>query len=143
MKNLKVKALCLGIMSTVLISSTAFAATTHETNNINLIAGQASTSAAKTFIASPNYVQGDGSTASTIIAEGGLIQEGSTGQAVVDVQTKLCRAGYNVSIDGIFGNGTMQAVKNFQRGIDNFYGRNALTIDGIVGSSTWYYLKSF
>ena len=46
------------------------------------------------------------------------------------VQQKLKELGYyNGAIDGIFGNQTVQAVKNFQRD----YG---LTVDGVVGKNT-------
>ncbi|MFW6238091.1 MAG: spore cortex-lytic enzyme [Halanaerobiales bacterium] len=37
---------------------------------------------------------------------------------------------YNGSIDGVFGSGTSQAVKEFQR-------KNGLQVDGLVGQETW------
>lgn len=45
------------------------------------------------------------------------------------IQTVLCRYGYGVDIDGIFGYNTSAAVKNFQRA-------NGLEADGIVGVNT-------
>ena len=38
--------------------------------------------------------------------------------------------GYNISVDGIFGNNTLNAVQSFQK-------NNGLTIDGLVGNNTW------
>lgn len=55
---------------------------------------------------------------------------GSRGNEVVQIQTKLKRWGYyNGSIDGIYGNQTVSAVKYFQR-------KNGLTADGIAGAKT-------
>lgn len=55
---------------------------------------------------------------------------GSRGNEVVQIQTKLKRWGYyNGSIDGIYGNQTVSAVKYFQR-------KNGLTQDGIAGPQT-------
>lgn len=58
------------------------------------------------------------------------LKQGSTGQDVKTLQTKLKRWGYYTgAIDGIFGAKTTAAVKYFQR-------RNNLTADGIVGAKT-------
>jgi len=55
---------------------------------------------------------------------------GSRGQEVVNIQTKLKQWGYyKGNIDGIFGNLTYQAVREFQR-------KNGLKVDGIVGPET-------
>lgn len=51
---------------------------------------------------------------------------GSFGQAVRDLQKDLSQLGYTLRIDGDFGFGTENAVKNFQRS-------NRIKIDGIVG----------
>ena len=56
------------------------------------------------------------------------LRYGSTGQAVKDLQTALGFTGKDV--DGIFGNKTLNAVKNYQK-------QNGLTVDGIVGNNTW------
>ena len=60
----------------------------------------------------------------------GLSKYGSRGEEVKQIQTKLKRWGYyNGSIDGIYGSGTLAAVKSFQR-------KNGLTVDGIAGTKT-------
>ncbi len=59
------------------------------------------------------------------------LKQGSSGQAVKDVQQKLKQWDYySGTVDGIFGSGTKEAVKKFQR-------NNGLTPDGIVGKSTF------
>lgn len=59
-----------------------------------------------------------------------VLKKGSRGNDVKTMQRKLKNWGYyNGSVDGIFGNQTLAAVKYFQR-------RNGLTADGIVGSKT-------
>ena len=59
-----------------------------------------------------------------------LSKYGSRGDEVIQIQTKLKRWGYyNGPIDGIYGSGTLAAVKYFQR-------KNGLVQDGIAGSKT-------
>lgn len=54
----------------------------------------------------------------------GLSKYGSRGEEVRQIQTKLKRWGYyNGNVDGIFGSGTLEAVKWFQR-------KNGLQVDG-------------
>ena len=58
-------------------------------------------------------------------------QQGKTGQEVRALQRLLRdKFGYAISVDGIFGPDTANAVKDFQ----SDYG---LTADGIVGPLTW------
>lgn len=58
------------------------------------------------------------------------LKQGSTGSTVKKVQQKLKNWGYyKGSVDGIFGKGTKEAVKYFQR-------KNGLKVDGIVGNQT-------
>ncbi|WP_406407509.1 glycoside hydrolase domain-containing protein [Streptomyces sp. NBC_01643] len=64
------------------------------------------------------------------------IQNGSTGEAVTRLQRALTAAlGRTVAVDGDFGSGTDQAVRDYQSS-------RALTVDGIVGSGTWDALQS-
>ena len=59
-----------------------------------------------------------------------LIKNGSRGNFVELLQFLLYQQGNNIAIDGIFGNGTKNAVMAFQTA-------NGLTPDGIVGPNTW------
>ena len=58
------------------------------------------------------------------------IQYGSTGDAVRQLQELLKKQGYDIVVDGSFGSQTQKAVRDYQS-------RNALTVDGVVGSQTW------
>lgn len=59
-----------------------------------------------------------------------LSKYGSRGQEVRTIQTKLKRWGYySGNVDGIYGSGTLAAVKKFQK-------KNGLTVDGIAGKNT-------
>jgi hypothetical protein len=57
------------------------------------------------------------------------LKRGSRGEAVKSLQRGLAAAGFAVDIDGVFGQGTEAAVKEFQR-------RKGLTPDGVVGPKT-------
>lgn len=60
-----------------------------------------------------------------------LLAQGSRGEAVRDLQTRLRNVGYDPGpIDGIFGTRTHSAVVDFQRS-------RGLTPDGLVGELTW------
>jgi major membrane immunogen (membrane-anchored lipoprotein)/predicted small secreted protein len=54
---------------------------------------------------------------------------GSTGHDVKLLQTKLNENGAKLKVDGVFGNLTLAAVRNYQRA-------NGLVVDGIVGPRT-------
>jgi len=59
-----------------------------------------------------------------------VLRNGSTGQEVKDLQSRLYTLGYYTGeIDGQYGPGTREAVSTFQR-------QNGLTADGVVGSQT-------
>lgn len=63
-------------------------------------------------------------------AEAAVYRQGSTGDTVRTIQTKLKNWGYfSGAIDGIYGPKTEEAVKYFQR-------KNGLTADGVVGPAT-------
>ena len=57
-------------------------------------------------------------------------RQGSKGDTVRTIQTKLKRWGYySGTVDGVYGKQTAEAVKYFQR-------QNGLTADGVCGSGT-------
>ncbi|NMG08875.1 peptidoglycan-binding domain-containing protein [Brasilonema sp. UFV-L1] len=58
-----------------------------------------------------------------------ILQSGSTGADVERLQGELSQLGYEVAVDGVFGEATENAVKKFQKD-------NNLTVDGIVGPQT-------
>lgn len=64
------------------------------------------------------------------VADAVVLKQGSRGDLVKTVQTKLIRWGYlKGSADGIFGAKTKAAVISFQK-------KNGLTADGIIGTKT-------
>lgn len=65
------------------------------------------------------------------------LRKGSKGENVSHLQ-ELLNVAYpdnQIKVDGIFGSGTLAAVKAFQKD-------NGLTVDGIVGAKTWAALES-
>ena len=58
------------------------------------------------------------------------IRYGSQGSDVTELQKLLNGNGYKLDEDGVFGEQTQSAVKDYQQ-------KNNLTADGIVGSNTW------
>lgn len=59
------------------------------------------------------------------------LRQGSRGQAVVELQNLLRARGFNPGpSDGVFGNGTLAAVRRFQAA-------RRLAVDGVVGPATW------
>ena len=63
-----------------------------------------------------------------------LIREGMTGNSVKWIQYQLNQHGYNLKIDGVFGNKTKAAILELQK-------KHNIKIDGIVGSETRSILK--
>jgi len=59
-----------------------------------------------------------------------ILRNGATGHDVVVLQNALIDAGFRVSVDGVFGQNTGNAVRAFQEA-------NGLDADGIVGPRTW------
>ncbi|MCI7207290.1 MAG: N-acetylmuramoyl-L-alanine amidase [Clostridium sp.] len=60
-----------------------------------------------------------------------LLRKGSQGNITKLLQERLVKIGYNTNgVDGIFGNGTYSAIREFQK-------TRGLSIDGIVGQNTW------
>lgn len=64
---------------------------------------------------------------------GFVARQGSRGDHVSAMQSRLSANGYDVCIDGIFGPKTDAAVRRFQQD-------NGLLVDGIVGHQTWHEL---
>jgi len=65
-----------------------------------------------------------------------LVRQGSRGVYVCVLQDSLINLGYNTGgLDGVFGTNTYNSVRNYQR-------TRGLTVDGIVGNSTWNSLMS-
>ena len=64
------------------------------------------------------------------------LRRGARGEEVRYMQTLLHNAGSGLEIDGIFGIGTLSAVKSFQS-------RHGLVVDGIVGPKTWAELLKY
>lgn len=69
--------------------------------------------------------------ASSPVVQTAVLKQGSKGGEVKEVQRRLKQWGYYTgSVDGIYGKGTIEAVKRFQR-------KNGLTADGICGRATY------
>ena len=58
------------------------------------------------------------------------VSYGSQGSDVTELQKLLNKNGYTLDEDGIFGNKTRDAVRDYQQ-------KNGLAVDGIVGDITW------
>jgi peptidoglycan hydrolase-like protein with peptidoglycan-binding domain len=58
------------------------------------------------------------------------VRQGDTGECVKAAQNELDRHNYPLAIDGIFGDKTNSAVRQFQETV-------GLVVDGIVGPNTW------
>ena len=59
-----------------------------------------------------------------------LLQKGSSGSKVKELQELLNGSGYGLDVDGVFGDKTYNAVRQYQKA-------NGLGVDGIVGDQTW------
>ena len=65
----------------------------------------------------------------TITVYGATLSQGSRGQEVIKLQQALKDKGYDITVDGIYGAKTREAVIKFQKD-------NGLTPDGIAGAKT-------
>lgn len=72
----------------------------------------------------------------TIPWDGVYYRKGSRGSGVERVQKNLNSEGFSLDVDGIFGNATRKAVREFQKS-------KGLSVDGIVGNNTWEELVRF
>ena len=88
------------------------------------------------YAATPEKTPDTGSKVQTqAVKADGMIRMGMRGEEVKTVQRLLANMGFYVGeIDGIFGNGTLQAVRDFQT-VSN------LVPDGVVGKETMNTLK--
>lgn len=80
-------------------------------------------------VARPKY----GEEVETVTVELSVLKKGSRGGEVKALQRLLIGSGFGCGAsgaDGVFGNDTVTAVKEFQK-------RNGLTADGVVGQKTW------
>lgn len=59
-----------------------------------------------------------------------LLKKGSSGSEVKRLQELLNQSGYGLNVDGIYGDKTYNAVRQYQKA-------NGLGVDGIVGDQTW------
>jgi len=59
-----------------------------------------------------------------------VLEHGSSGRWVRALQTALREAGYDIDVDGSFGDATYEAVRDLQA-------NNDLDVDGVVGPDTW------
>ena len=67
----------------------------------------------------------------TPVGQRPTLRQGDRGDSVRELQTILTNLGYSPGvIDGVFGTGTLNAVRAFQRD-------NNLAVDGVVGQNTW------
>ena len=64
-----------------------------------------------------------------------MVAYGSSGSAVKELQEALNRHGYDLAVDGIFGEKTKAAVRSYQK-------KNGLKLDGIAGNETWGSLRN-
>ena len=58
------------------------------------------------------------------------VSYGSKGSDVTELQKLLNQNGYTLDTDGIYGDKTLAAVKDYQQ-------KNNLSVDGVVGENTW------
>lgn len=58
------------------------------------------------------------------------IQYGASGDDVKELQRRLNANGFQLDVDGVWGDNTESAVRKYQK-------QNGLAVDGIVGSNTW------
>lgn len=92
-----------------------------------------------TKFCTPNYslvtsiLSGNSSTTSTTTPTNtkNYLTVGDKGDAVKTLQTKLNNVGYNLTVDGIYGDNTLKAIKSFQTKY-----KKELEVDGVAGKNT-------
>lgn len=63
------------------------------------------------------------------------VRKNARGKLTWILQAMLVANGYNIAVDGIYGNATGNALKSFQK-------KNKLSVDGVAGKATWAKLLS-
>lgn len=69
----------------------------------------------------------------TDIFNGKFLLKGCSGPFVEDIQNRFKKLGYNLAVDGIFGDGTKQVIMQYQK-------EKNIKVDGVFGRSTLDYL---
>ncbi|AJA48424.1 hypothetical protein CPAST_c23540 [Clostridium pasteurianum DSM 525 = ATCC 6013] len=148
MKSKKIKVLTLGLLTTLIISSTPVFATTststnsHKASTINNKPLTTSTTNKDTNKSTPT-IPGTVKIATAWGEVGfwyvwetkGYVSYGDTGFPVRCIQEGLNNLGYNCGyVDGVFGSNTLTQVKRFQHD-------NGLVADGLVGPNTYDVLR--
>ena len=65
-----------------------------------------------------------------LLSAADVVRRGTTGKATRILQSLLCARGRWVTVDGICGPKTEQAIRDYQ-------GSVSLAVDGIAGRATW------
>jgi len=139
MKNFKIRMLSLGVLSSIIISSTpVFAKTNSPSENkvVTTVSASADKKIASTKI--KLAASNSGGPVDDIVNSGGVLEYGDEGDEVSILQSTLCSLGFlNIAtdVDGTFGSKTRSAVKSFQRSW------NVSPVDGKVGKKTWLKIK--
>ena len=106
------------------------------TKTLNLIAEKASASAGNSGSSSSSSSASSSSSSSSTSSLTRTLRRGYTGEDVKLVQTRLKELKYYTgSIDGVYGTGSIEAVKKFQKA-------HGLTADGLAGTKTFNKLFS-
>lgn len=87
-------------------------------------------------------------TSTTTTTTKNWIEYGDRGENVKTLQTKLNKVGYNLEVDGICGNATVAAIKDFQKkynlAVDGQAGKNTITkLDSIISAKENKNFKAF
>lgn len=87
-------------------------------------------------------------TSTTTTTTKNWIEYGDRGENVKTLQTKLNKVGYNLEVDGICGNATVAAIKDFQKkynlAVDGQAGKNTITkLDSVISAKENKNFKAF
>ena len=117
------KALLIFTVALLILSSAVYAADIVNTNGTGIDVASAATS----WTPEPAKPASTAPTTSVIQAKvSPTLKLGSKGDDVKNLQKLLNNNGYNLVVDGLFGRGTLAAVKDYQV-------KNSLNADGVVG----------